>query len=100
MGWWKRLKGWQKGAVIFGSVHLVLSFLLLQARTEGGGLILVEMVLESPWLLILRFGGMEYPGNILGYSYASVVIGTLFYGLFGALLWHITLTIKTKKKSL
>jgi len=81
--WWKRLKAWQKGALILGSLHFLVSILLIQARTEGGGLILVEATLESPWLLLLYLFGMKSPANLLGYTYLSVVVGTVFYGLVG-----------------
>lgn len=88
MSWWKKLKTWQKGAIIFGGLHFLLSILLIQARTEGGGLILVEAALESPWLLLLSMFGMKSPANLLAYTYLPVVVGTVFYGLVGGTVCH------------
>jgi len=95
---WKTLKAWQRGSVILGGSHLILSILLITTRTEGGGLVLVEIILESPWLLVLYMLGMNSPANLLAYSYIPIVIGTVFYGFTGGMIWQLVVG-ESKKDS-
>lgn len=96
MVWWKRLKAWQKGAIASGAIHFLLSLLLIQGRTEGGGLILVEVALESPWLLLLYLFGVKSPANLLSYAYLPLVVGTVFYGLLGGAVWQVIGRLRAK----
>ena len=101
MGWWGKFKTWQKGALILGGLHLLVSIFLIQnSRVEGGGLVLVLAALESPWLLLLYIFGVESPGNVLAYTYLPVIIGTVFYGAIGGVLGHIITRLWIKKEGL
>lgn len=84
---WMKLKPWQRGALIGGVLHIVVAlFLMWASNVEGGGLFLVLIVVEGPWLLLLRVAGFEGVASILVVPQIPLIVGTLFYILIGALI--------------
>lgn len=76
MGWWKRLKAWQKGAVLLGGTHILLYFFLVILLGDYW----VAWIIEYPWLYLLDILGMR---SLLIFP-LGFLIGTAFYALIGA----------------
>ena len=102
MGWWKKLKAWQKAGIVVGSIHLVIFMTLLyeamQIHGESGvGYLLFFM--EFPWIAILQVAKWNIGHVNLG-TYTSMIIigtiGTLIYALL-AMALGLVLSIFIRK---
>ena len=84
MGWWKKLKIWQKAGVIVGGVHLII-YLTIYLLTLGSMGILLLYDLELPWLIFISFliGDITWSGTNAELLYIGI-IGTIIYSLAGA----------------
>jgi len=92
MGWWKKLKVWQKAGIIAGGLHFVIYTPLLimtsQIHIGEAGLGLLLIFIEWPWMALLDifFGDAlkVLPFDLKEYS--LLVYGTFVYGLLGIIL--------------
>lgn len=98
MGWWKRLKGWQKAGIIVGSVHFIIYFALYTLMSGSMG-ILVLYDLQVPWLLIVRFviGDITWSGSkaeimVLG------IAGTIAYSLIAMAIVALLSVLKHRNE--
>ena len=78
MGWWKKLKIWQKAGVIVGGIHFVVYMAILLFFPPVGGYLLFFM--ELPWMglfMSVGLGGAATPTDMALIG----VIGTFLYAL-------------------
>lgn len=91
MGWWKKLKVWQKAGVVVGGIHLIMYMLILWFLDPVSVYILGYI--ESPWLFLLKILGM----NISVANYIHLVfigiVGSFIYALFVMVVSWFLLTI-------
>lgn len=90
MGWWKKLKGWQKVGIVIGGGHLVcymgilfLVYIFIPHGESGLGFLLVFM--EWPWMVILSaigIGPIILGPNLFIDMVMRGVLGSLIYGFF------------------
>ncbi|HSG05138.1 MAG TPA: hypothetical protein VLB09_01950, partial [Nitrospiria bacterium] len=71
------MKAWQKGGLLLGFLHFIVSMVLILTRGDGGGLIFVEIWIESPWLFVLYLLGIKNPANFLVYPIIPIFIGSI-----------------------
>ena len=93
-GFWRKRRYWQKGAILFGIIHVILFIATLDTFKGEGGIGLV--FLEFPLFLMSNFihdvAGLTIqipPSSIFGPSvlyYSLILWGTLAYAFFGAVL--------------
>ncbi len=83
MGWWKKLKGWQKAGVIVGSTHFILNMVMLLLDPTVAVYLLSYM--ELPWVSLLMTLGLTKGLGVSKYVDLIVIniIGTFVYALFG-----------------
>ncbi|HET6464142.1 MAG TPA: hypothetical protein VFH55_00855 [Nitrospiria bacterium] len=91
MNWWKRLKTWQKGAIILGAIHAFTYFLMFLIFGSFASYFII--FIEYPWLSILMLLGkalesqyhlLKFPGDLSSFPF-GLLIGTVFYAFIGAL---------------
>jgi hypothetical protein len=87
MGWWRKLKIWQKAGMIVGGIYLVVYMTLFllglfsPPGESGIGYLLVFMA--WPWIGILIMFGVG-PG-----TYTSMI----FIGIFSALMYSLSIML-------
>jgi len=95
MGWWKRLRAWQKAGMIVGGIHFTLFMAVFLLLPPVGGYLLVAM--DAPWVMLLMLIGF-YP-----VSYSSMVLlgllGTVLYTLTTMAIIFLLIALNLKKPS-
>ena len=73
MGWWKKLKGWQKGGVLLGGLHMIFYGIgmILFGVTAGYFVI----ILELPWAFIIKSVGFQ--GDLMFFPFDLLVVKKL-----------------------
>jgi hypothetical protein len=92
MGWWQRLKLWQKAGLIVGGIHLTLYTVILWLLGPISAYFLGYM--EWPWLSLLTASGLIH-GLALPEDLHFVIlgiIGTFVYVLIGMVIgWLLSM---------
>jgi hypothetical protein len=93
MGWWKRLKVWQKGGVVLGGVHIIAYFLGVFIFSPLSGYFVLYF--EYPWAYLLHL--LQFPGDLLFFPF-DLLVGTAFYAIIGALFLQIIYLVIRRNK--
>lgn len=94
MGWWKRLKVWQKAGIFVGGIHFIIYIVVLSLFPPIWVYLLLFM--EWPWEWVLRPIGYS-PVTFAGIVFLGF-IGTLLYALSTMLISWLLLQISRKWK--
>ncbi len=92
MGWWKRLRVWQKAGLLVGSIHLIL-YMAIYFLLSPVAFILYYF--ELPWLFFLMKLNIKLDLSLELYTVFILIgfIGTIFYTFFGMAVGWLFSTI-------
>ena len=109
-GFWRGLRYWQKGAIVFGFIHIFLFVLTLSSPEEfsrhqgewaGIEIFIIELPLYAITILAAYYLHLDisiFFTNVYGY-YSLILFGTLAYAFLGSLFGVlIDLYLKTQKR--
>lgn len=85
MNWWRQLRPWQWGGIIFTAAHLILVGILFVVLQGEDTLIIAFMDLPVVPIADKLFGKLYYNSTIFPVAY-HLLIGSLLYGLVGAIV--------------